>query len=102
MNTNTPFPSKLKDKKLSVYASDGKTTKLVHFGATGYSDYTKHHDPARKKRYLDRHKQNENWAKSGLFTAGFWARWVLWNHHTIESSVKDVQKRFNLPVKQIK
>jgi hypothetical protein len=102
MNTNTPFASKSKGKKLSVYASDGKTTKLIHFGADGYSDYTKNRDDNRKKSYIERHKTNEDWTKSGLFSAGFWSRWILWNEPTIQDSVKDVQKRFNLPVMLIK
>lgn len=101
MKTNTPFTSKIKGKKYSVYASDGKTKKLVHFGATGYSDYTKHGDDDRKKLYIQRHKTNEDWLKSGLFTAGFWSRWVLWNLPTITQSVKNVQQKFNLPVNQL-
>lgn len=101
MKTNTPFKSKLKEKKFSVYASNGKTTKLVHFGATGYSDYTKHKDETRKKNYIQRHKNNEDWSKSGIFTAGFWARWILWNEPTIEASVKYTQNKFNLPITTI-
>lgn len=96
MISNIPFPSKKRGKKYSVYAFDGKKTRIVHFGAKGYSDYTGHKDKNRKKRYIIRHWKNENWNKSGIFTAGFWSRWILWNKPTFHASLDDVTKRFNL------
>lgn len=45
-----------KDKKIAKkYCVNGKET-LVHAGATGYSDFTKHKDPKRKKNFHARHK----------------------------------------------
>lgn len=76
---------------------DGKKT--VHFGARGYSDYTIHHDAARKLRYIARHKNNENW--NDINTAGFWSRWILWNLPSFNASVHDTEKRFNLKIKVI-
>ena len=35
--------------------------KTVSFGATGYSDFTKHKDEERKERYIARHKVNQDW-----------------------------------------
>lgn len=81
-------------KKYTVYV-DGKT---VHFGATGYSDFTKHKDVERKKRYITRHKK-ENWKKSGIKTAGFWSRWLLWNKPTITGSKRDISNRFSVTFK---
>ena len=49
---------------------DGKKT--VSFGATGYSDFTKHKDEERKKNYIDRHRKNEDWKDPK--TAGFYAK----------------------------
>jgi len=73
---------------------DGKT---VHFGAEGYSDYTKHKDKERMQRYLVRHKRGgENWKKSGIKTAGFWSRWLLWNKPTLAASKKDMTFRFGI------
>lgn len=100
--TNTPFKSKKAGKKYSVYAYDGKTTRLVHFGANGYEDYTIHKDEERRRRYIARHEKNENWDKSGIFTPGFWSVWVLWNKPSFKSSVKDVQEHFNLEVKSLR
>ena len=71
---------------------DGKKT--VSFGASGYSDYTKHKDNDRKNKYIDRHKSNEDWTKSGIRTAGFYSKHVLWNKPTIEASVNDLNKKY--------
>ena len=71
---------------------DGKKT--IHFGANGYSDYTKHKDPERKERYIERHKTNEDWGKSGVDTAGFYSKHVLWNKPTLQASVNDLNKKF--------
>ena len=71
--------------------------KIIHFGAAGYEDFTTHGDESRKKRYLVRHK-NEDWERSGINTAGFWARWILWNKPSIRQSVQDINRRFGLRV----
>ena len=78
-------------KKLMATFSDGT---VVHFGAKGYSDFTMHKDEARKERYLARHKTRENWTdpKSG----GALSRWILWNKTSLEASIRDFKKRFNL------
>lgn len=71
--------------------SNGRT-KTTHFGSFGMSDYTLHKDPERKKRYLSRHKKNENW--NDPISAGSLSRWVLWNKKTLRSSIADYKKRF--------
>ena len=61
------------------------------------SDFTIHKDEARKQRYINRHKNgNENWNKSGIDTAGFWSRWLLWNLPTIKTSYEDIKRKFNI------
>jgi hypothetical protein len=86
--------SKKIDKKFDAVI-DGKKT--ISFGAKGYSDYTIHGDDKRKQLYLNRHKKTENWIDPT--TSGFYATNVLWNKKTIESSIKDINKRFNVNVK---
>ena len=77
---------------------DGK--KKISFGASGYSDLTKHKNTDRKDRYIDRHKKNEGWTKSGAKAAGFYSKHVLWNKPTLKASIDDIDKRFkNLNVK---
>ena len=68
--------------------------KTVHFGATGYQDFTTSKDETRKASYLARHKTSENWTLDGVDTAGFWARWLLWNKATITASIRDIHQRF--------
>ena len=86
------------DKKNKKYDAriDGKRT--VSFGSAGMSDFTKHKDPERKQRYLNRHKKNENW--SDPTTAGFYATNLLWNMPTLTESIKDTNKKFkNINIK---
>jgi hypothetical protein len=86
-----------RDKKYMVKFESGKT---IHFGAAGMSDYTIHKDSDRKDRYISRHSAggSENWTKSGIETAGFWSRWILWNKTTIADSINDLERRFNIKV----
>ena len=81
--------SKRKDKKFDAI-TDGKKT--VSFGAAGMSDYTKHQDPERKQRYINRHKINEDW--SNPKTPAFYAKNVLWNKTSLQASVSDINKKF--------
>ena len=46
------FTSPRKDKKYRIY--DPVLNKWVDFGQMGYEDFTKHQDPIRRQRYLDR------------------------------------------------
>ena len=73
--------------------------RTIHFGAAGMSDYTKHKDPERMRRYTMRHKAKENWKKSGIQTAGFWSKWLLWNKPSIAASKKNIASRFGVTFK---
>ena len=64
--------------------STGKQN-TIHFGQAGAPHYIdrsgllpkslEHRDPERRKRYLDRHRANENWNKP---SAGLLAKSILW------------------------
>jgi hypothetical protein len=84
-----------KDKKWKVETPEGKT---IHFGAAGYSDFTLHKNLARKNLYIMRHQMNENWTKSGINTAGFWSYWLLWNKPTLEASIRDTERKFEIKI----
>ena len=88
------YPYISKDKPEKKYYIITKNEKKVYFGAAGMSDFTKHKDKARKQRYIKRHEKNENWTKSGIDTAGWWSRWLLWNLPSIKESYEDIKKRF--------
>ena len=77
--------------------------KIIHFGATGYSDFTIHKDPERKNRYIIRHKSREDWKKSGINTAGFWSRWLLWGEEpTLSASIKLIESKFGVRIKYLR
>ncbi len=76
-----------------------KNKKVVKFGAVGYEDFTIHKDEQRKERYIKRHEKNEDWTKSsGIYTPGWWSRFLLWNKPTLKESIKDIENRFNLEI----
>ena len=83
--------SSRKNKKYMAMFKDGK---VVHFGDTRYEDFTVHKDEERKRLYLLRHKKNEDW--NNPYSAGSLSRYILWNKPTINDSVEDFKKRFNL------
>ena len=79
------------EKKYRAHFSDGTHT---DFGSKGMSDFTKHKDPERKKRYMTRHSKRENW--NSPKTPGALSRWILWNKDTLRKSITDYKRRFNL------
>ena len=88
-------------KLMAVFEdSEGKKMKTTHFGQRGASDYTKHGDKERMKRYLERHgggtttSTKENWKDPT--TAGALSRWILWNKPSLSSSFADYKRRFGL------
>ena len=72
-------------KKWRAQLESGKT---VHFGATGYQDFTQHGDEKRRESYLARHRPNQDWSKGGVGTAGFWARHLLWEKPTVRGAAR--------------
>ena len=85
------------EKKWRIITPTGKK---VDFGASGYEDFTIHKDESRQANYITRHEVRENWEKDGIDTAGFWSRWLLWNLPSLKDSIKDIEKRFNIKIKQ--
>lgn len=91
------FRSPNPDKKWRVELIDNEG--IIHhvdFGAKGYDDYTTHKDKHRRDLYKMRHVSRENWKISGILTAGFWSRWLLWNLPNLRDSLDDVRRRFDL------
>lgn len=82
-----------KYKKWMVFIDN----KWYHFGDNRYEDYTQHHDKERRRLYLLRHK-NENWNKSNIKSPAFWSRYLTWEKPTIDSSIKYIEKKFNVKI----
>jgi hypothetical protein len=84
-----------KKKYDAVFEYPDGHTKTVAFGQRSYSDYTKHKDKTRKKRYIQRHSgMGEHWNKPD--TPGALSYWILWNKPSFHASVTDFRKRFKL------
>ena len=89
--SKSPKPDK---KMVAIFTYNDGRTKTTHFGAKGMSDYTIHKDPKRKKRYMTRHRKNENW--DDYTSAGSLSRYILWGEPTLKASINSYLKRFGL------
>lgn len=89
MNTVIIHKSHKANKKFDAIVNGEK---VISFGAKGMEDYTIHKDDVRQRRYIVRHRKNEDW--DNPLTAGFYSRWLLWNRKTLQSSIDDMNARF--------
>ena len=69
-------------------------TKTVSFGATGYEDYTMHHDKERRRRYIERHSRREPFTDPTK--PGTLSRYILWETPTVRSGVSAYKRRFHV------
>ena len=81
-------------KLVAIFTKDNGRTKKTYFGSAGMEDYTITKDKAQRKRYLDRHRKNENW--NNYMSAGSLSRWILWSGTSRSQNIKDFKNRFNL------
>ena len=61
---------------------DGK--KKISFGASGYSDFTKHGDLLRRDSYIKRHSK-EDWNKSNIASPAWMSRYILWENRLLKA-----------------
>jgi len=79
-------------KYMMVLNIDGRG-KTIHFGSSGSKTYLDHGDKNKREAYLKRHAPSENWNE---INAGSASRFVLWNHKTLDKSLKSFLSRFNI------
>lgn len=85
--------SSIKGKKWQALFKIGDSQKTVHFGATGYKDYTTGATEEQRKSYLARHAKDPK----GYSTAGNLSREILWgNSKSMSENVKSYKKKFNM------
>lgn len=88
--------SKAKGKRFRVVNPDGK---IINFGSDVGKTFIDHKDKQKKLAWIARHsKAGENWTYSGRDTAGFFARWLLWNADNLTDSIKYLKNRFGIEV----
>ena len=91
-----------KKYKAVLFNTDTGREVNVKFGSAGMMDYTKYYKrdgkevaDMKKSAYIARHsKNNEDWNASGIDTAGFWSKNILWNKSSVSSSLASVKRKF--------
>ena len=85
-------PSNKSGKKLmaTFENKNNKRRSVTHFGATGYSDYTKSNDKEQRARYRSRHK-GDNLTNPRSPGALSW--YILWGNSTSRSQNTSAFKR---------
>ena len=84
--------SKRKNKKYVIIMDDNMKH---HFGDNRYEDYTIHKDIERKNRYI---KRTAKQPQDNIHSPSFWSLNLLWNKPTIEQSIKDIEKKYNIKI----
>ena len=93
-----PYPATDTKYKYFIVTNQGRK---IRFGSAKNRDYTIYYkefgkDIANQKRnaYLARHsKLKENWNMSGVDTAGWWSRFLLWEYPTIDEAYSHIEKK---------
>ena len=83
------------DKKYMIKFINEATNRknTLHFGSSQYSDYTLTNNERRKELYKLRHASDNI---NDLSYPGCWSWHLLWNKTTLEKSIIDMQKKFNI------
>ena len=84
-------------KKYMVRFLNESTGKIntIHFGSAQYSDYTLRNNDEQKRLYKLRHASDN---LNDLSYPGAWSMGLLWNKKTLEKSIKDMERKFNIKV----
>ena len=85
------------DKKLMIKFLNNATDRIntLHFGSSQYSDFTTTNNERRKELYKLRHLSDN---LNDLSYPGCWSWHLLWNKTTLEKSIIDMQKKFNINI----
>jgi len=86
--------STCKGKKLMAKFEIAGRSRVIHFGAAGMSDYTRHKDKTRRNRYIFRHLKDLK--TNDPARAGFLSMFVLWNKPSLKASISDYRRRLNI------
>lgn len=85
-------------KKLRITIIRGDSSRTLKIGSRAHQSFPDHKDETRKLRYIKRHGPREDWTPSGVDTAGFWARAILWNLPTLRESAKKTGQLLGAPI----
>lgn len=85
--------SKSGKKMMATFQTNGRK-KIIHFGASGMSDFTRHHDRIRRNRYIFRHLKD--YRTGDPSRAGYLSMFVLWNKPSLQASITDYRRRLGV------
>jgi hypothetical protein len=81
-------------KKFKAIFQIGSRQLTVHFGATGYQDYTQHHDKSRRDQYRQRHKNDPI---NNPITPGALSWHILWGESTnFTKNINEFKRKFGI------
>jgi len=89
-------PSDREGKKLvAEFLMDNGRTKHTHFGAVGYTDYTKGASDETRDHYRARHKKDLQ--TNDPTKAGFLSYYLLWgDSHNLQTNIASFKRKFHL------
>ena len=79
-----------KSKKMMAVI-DGKKT--VHFGASGYQDFTTHKNSKRRDNYIARTSKQDH-SKQNVASPAWMSRFILWEKPTLKGAVESANKKY--------
>ena len=81
-----------KKKWKAVFTKPDGKTKTIHFGASGYQDYTQHHNKDRRTLYRQRHEKD---LKGDPMRAGYLSYYILWGDSTsLHTNIRAFKNKF--------
>ena len=78
---------------MATFETNGRT-KVIHFGARGYKDFTTTNDRERRQRYIKRHSKDLGTGNPAR--AGYLSMFVLWNKPTVSGGIADYRRRLGV------
>jgi hypothetical protein len=81
-------------KYRAVFKTDEGRERSTKFGATGMDDFTLTKNLQQRDNYRTRHAKDLQ--TNDPTRAGYLAYYLLWNKPTIEASIADYRRRFNM------
>lgn len=90
-----PSDRSYKKWMIAYFNDEGKRAgPVIHFGDSGYQDYTQHKDASRKDRYHIRHAKDS----TRFNTPGELSRVILWSAPSIEQGIKNYEEKYNIQI----
>ena len=91
------IPSTRKDKKLmAIFEVNYNTLYKIHFGSKFRKTFIDHRDLKKKANYMKRHIALGTEDYEDPLTPASLSMFLLWNKPTLEESLEDFKKKFNL------